>query len=140
MLEKHRLKEKGGVRKQRSRITSLEMENGAALVAHYFADATYEGDLMAQAGVSYTVGREGTDQYGESLAGVQAFTRNHQFAMDISPWDENGKLSPQISPAPRGKPGSAERRVQAYNFRVIATNVPENRLPWPQPDNYDPQR
>jgi hypothetical protein len=140
LLERHRLQEKTGVRKQGSRIVEIVMENGARLAARVFADASYEGDLMAQAGVRYTVGREGIAQYGESLAGVRAVTPHHQFPVPISAYDEQGRLLPEISPEPRGEPGSGDHRVQAYNFRVIATNVPENRVPWPKPDNYDPWR
>jgi hypothetical protein len=105
-----------------------------------FADASYEGDLMAQSKISYTIGREGTAKYDESLAGVRAHTESHQFAVDISAYDENGKLLPGISPEPRGEPGSADKRVQAYNFRVIGTNVPENRIPWEKPEGYDPKQ
>lgn len=140
LLEQHRLKEKSGVRKEKGRILSLTMENGAILQAKYFADASYEGDVMAQAGVAYTTGREGIAQYGESLAGAREVTRSHQFAVDISPRDERGNLLPEISTAPRGEHGSADKRIQAYNFRVIASNVPENRLPWPKPAGYDPRR
>ncbi len=95
---------------------------------------------MAQAEVSYTFGRESVAQYGESLAGVRAHTASHQFAVDIPAKDENGKLLPEVSAEPRGEPGSADKRIQAYNFRVIATNVPENRIPWPKPAGYDPKR
>jgi len=95
---------------------------------------------MAQAKVSYTFGRESNQQYGESLAGVRGVTPSHQFAVDIPARDENGKLLPEISTEPRGEPGSADKRIQAYNFRVIGTNVPENRLPWPKPAGYDPWR
>jgi len=84
LLERHRLQEKTGVRKQCSRIVEIVMENGARLAARVFADASYEGDLMAQAGVRYTVGREGIAQYGESLAGVRAVTPHHQFPVPIS--------------------------------------------------------
>ncbi|NWF84446.1 MAG: FAD-dependent oxidoreductase, partial [Bryobacteraceae bacterium] len=140
VLYKHRLLEKKGVVKQGARIAEVVMENGARFAGKVFADCSYEGDLMAQAGVSYTFGREGVSQYGESLAGVRAHTASHQFAVDIPARDENGRLLPEISPEPRGEPGSADKRIQAYNFRVIATNVPENRLPWPKPDGYDPKR
>ena len=140
LLEEHRLREKTGVRKEGTRIVEITAENGATFRAGVFADSTYEGDLMAQAKVSYTFGRESTEQYGESLAGVRAVTPSHQFAVDIPARDENGKLLPEISAEPRGEPGSADKRIQAYNFRVIATNVPENRLPWPKPAGYDPWR
>lgn len=140
LLERHRLKEKTGVRKQGNRVTELEFENGVRLSAKYFADASYEGDLMAQAGISYTTGREGVSQYGEDLAGVRAYTRSHNFAVDIPARDASGKLLPEVSDEPRGTPGSGDKRIQAYNFRVIATNDPNNRAPWPKPANYDPAR
>jgi hypothetical protein len=140
LMEEHRLREKNGVRKEGARIVEIVAENGSATRAKIFADCSYEGDLMAQAKVSYTVGREGVAQYGESLAGVRAVTPSHQFAVDIPARDENGALLPEVSAEPRGEPGSADKRVQAYNFRVIATTDPENRLPWPKPEGYDPQR
>ncbi|MGJ5818502.1 FAD-dependent oxidoreductase [Paludibaculum fermentans] len=140
LLEHHRLREKDGVKREGSRVTEIVMENGARFRAKVFADATYEGDLMAQSKVTYTYGREGISQYGESLAGVRAVTESHQFAVDIPARDEQGKLLPEVSAEPRGEPGTADKRIQAYNFRVIATNVAENRLPWPKPDGYDPKR
>jgi len=140
VLYKHRLVEKKGVIKQGPRIAEVVMENGARFAGKVFADCSYEGDLMAQAGVSYTFGREGVSQYGESLAGVRAHTASHQFAVDIPAKDEDGKLLPEVSSEPRGEPGSADKRIQAYNFRVIASNVPENRVPWPKPAGYDPKR
>jgi hypothetical protein len=140
LLTGHRMIEKSGVVKQGARMTEILMENGARFKARIFADATYEGDLMAQAKISYTTGREGVAQYGESLAGVRAHTGSHQFAVDIPAHDENGKLLPEISSEPRGEPGSADKRIQAYNFRVIATTVPENRIPWDKPAGYDPKR
>jgi hypothetical protein len=140
VLYGHRLREKTGVLKQGDRVAEVTMENGARFRAKVFADCSYEGDLMAQAGVSYTYGREGQKDYGESLAGVLAHTRNHNFAVDIPARDANGKLLPEISAEPRGEPGSGDKRIQAYNFRVIATKVPANRLPWPKPAKYDPAR
>ena len=140
LLERHRLREKTGVRMEGARIAEITMENGARFQGRIFADTSYEGDLMAQAKVSYTFGRESVQQYGESLAGVRAVTPSHQFAVEIPARGKDGKLLPEVSPEPRGEPGSADKRIQAYNFRVIATNVPQNRLPWPKPENYDPQR
>ncbi len=140
LLEGHRLRETAGVRKEGARIVEIATEVGGAFRGAVFADASYEGDLMAQAKVSYTFGRESTRQYGESLAGVRAVTPSHQFAVDIPARDETGRLLPEISAEPRGEPGSADRRIQAYNFRVIATDLPENRLPWPKPEGYDPRR
>jgi len=140
LIEKQRLKENTGVIKDGAKITEIITENGTHHRARIFADATYEGDLMAQAKVSYTFGRESTQKYGESLAGIRAVTPSHQFAVDIPARDAKGRLLPEISAEPRGEPGAADKRIQAYNFRVIATKVPQNRVAWPKPAGYDPKR
>ena len=136
----HRLRERNGVSKRGTRITAIAMENGAKFAARVFADATYEGDLMAQAGVSYTWGREGTGEYAESLAGVRDRTPKHQFTVQISPYDAAGKLLPEVSPKKKAPSGSPDRKVQAYNFRVCMTKAPENRVLFPQPAGYDAGR
>ena len=135
----HRLKEKNGVRKQGPRVTEVTMENGARFRARIFADASYEGDLMAQAGVSYTWGREGISEYNESLAGVRPRDRNHQFDSPVPARDERGKLLPLIQKGPRGELGAADRKVQAYNFRMILTKDFANRVPFAPPPGYDPK-
>jgi len=136
----HRLRERGGVIKNGARVTDIVMENGVTLRGKIFADASYEGDLMAQAGVSYTWGREGSDEYHESLAGVRERTPLHQFRVKASPLDAAGKLLPEIVPRTGDAVGAADRRVQAYNFRVCMTKAPENRVAWPKPRAYDPAR
>ena len=135
-----RLRERDGVTKSAARIQSITMENGAAYPAKIFADCTYEGDLMAQAGVRYTWGRESSAEYGESLAGVRGETPKHQFLVDIPAYDANRHLLPEISAAPAGEPGSADRKVQAYNFRMILSHDPANQVPYPQPAHYDAAR
>jgi len=140
LLTGQRLREGDGVRREGARLVEIAMEGGRSFRGKVFADCSYEGDLMAQAKVSYTWGRESTAQYGESLAGVRERTPLHQFTVDLSPYGPDGKLLPEIASTPRGAPGSADRRVQAYNFRIIATDNPPNRLPWPKPANYSPQR
>ena len=132
----HRLKEKGGVRKSGTRVTEIVTESGAVFRASVFADASYEGDLMAQAAVSYTWGREGSAEYGESLAGVREHTPLHQFRAAVSPYDAAGKLLPEINPRTSDPVGAADRRVQAYNFRLCMTKVPANRVAWPRPAGY----
>jgi len=140
VLYGHRLRERTGVTKSGAEVREVAMENGARFAGKVFADATYEGDLMAQAKVSYTWGRESTAQYGESLAGVRDKTPKHQFLVNVSPHDGNGKVLLEVNDGPIGKPGEADKKVQAYNFRVIATNEPQNRIPWPKPTGYNPQR
>lgn len=140
LLLRQRLREKTGVVMEGARVAEIITEHGWRFRGKVFVDASYEGDLMAQAKVRYTFGRESTQQYGESLAGVRARTPSHQFPVNIPARDEQGRLLPEISAEPRGEPGSADKRIQAYNFRIAATNVAANRVPWPKPDNYDPAR
>ena len=136
----HRLREKNGVRKSGTRLTELLTENGTSFSARIFADATYEGDLVAQSGVSYTWGREGIKEYNESLAGVRDHTPLHQFRAAISPLDSSGKLLPEITPRSSDPVGAADKRVQAYNFRLCMTKTPENRVAWPKPAGYRAER
>lgn len=135
-----RLREKTGVVKQGNTVTGIVMENGETYRGKVFADCSYEGDLMAQAKVTYTYGRESVSQYGESLAGIRERTPYHQFQVDIPARDAQGNLLPEITTEPRGIAGEADRRIQAYNFRLIATNNPAIRRPWPKPANYDAKR
>lgn len=137
---RQRLRENDGVAKTSTRVTSITTERGDVIEGKVFADCSYEGDLMAQAGVSYTWGREGQHEYGESLAGVRDRTPKHQFTVDVDPYDSAGKLLPFVHAEPAAKAGSADKKVQAYNFRLIATRDPENRIAWPKPLGYDPGR
>jgi hypothetical protein len=136
----HRLRERGGVIKQGTRLIEVRVENGDTFRAKVFVDATYEGDLMARAGVSYTWGREGSAEFGESLAGVREHTPYHQFTVRVSPYGDDGRLLPEVTPRTADPVGAADHRVQAYNFRMCLTNVPENRAPFPRPPGYDPKR
>jgi hypothetical protein len=135
-----RLREKDGVRKTGARIDSVTVEDGSVYRARIFADCSYEGDLMAQAGVSYTWGREGRAEYGESLAGVMEKTPKHQFSLAIKAIGDNGELLPEIERTPLGTPGSADRKVESYNFRLILSDDPANQVAFPKPKGYDPHR
>ncbi|HKY53739.1 MAG TPA: FAD-dependent oxidoreductase [Anaerolineales bacterium] len=140
VFHQHRLKEKDGVNKEGNHLTEIRMETGSVFRAPIFVDASYEGDLMAQAGVSYTFGREGVAQYGESLAGVRPKDPNHQFDFPIPAYDEHRQLLPEIQPGPRGELGVGDRKVQAYNFRMILTMDRKNLVPFPQPPAYNAKR
>ena len=145
VLYGHRLRERTGVTKDpgdATRVTRIAMENGAAFAGAIFVDASYEGDLMAQAKVTYTYGRESSAQYGESLAGVRDRTPLHQFLVSVPAHlkGTSGALLPEINPAPKAASGSADRLVQAYNYRLCMTKVPENRVPFPKPRGYDASR
>jgi hypothetical protein len=135
-----RLKEKGGVQMHGRKLTALITEDGHTWTGKIFADCSYEGDVMAQAGITYVVGREGIAEFGESLAGVRPDTPKHQFLWKISAFDDNHKLLPEIDPGPLGPGGSADKHVQAYNFRLILTDDPANLMPWTKPVGYDASR
>lgn len=138
------LDRENGVKTRNGRIVSIRTLAGDTYRAKMFIDATYEGDLMAAAGVPYHVGRESTAQYGEQWNGVQTGVLHHRhyFMADISPYrvpgDPASGLLPRISPEPPGEYGAADRRVQAYCYRMCLTRHPENRVPFPKPDGYDP--
>jgi S-formylglutathione hydrolase FrmB len=133
-----RLREKSGVTKASTRIRSITTEDGAVFAAGVYIDASYEGDLIAQAGVTYTVGREAASEYGEALAGVRATAMNHQFLVPLSPYDAGERLLPEISTEKRAAPRSRDRKVSAYNFRLCLTQEPANQVPFPKPARYDP--
>ena len=140
-----RLDLQGGVRKQASRITSIRTESGKVFAGRMFLDATYEGDLMAKAGVGYHVGREANSVYGETLNGVQTkHATKHQFTRPVDPYRSAGDpasgLLPGLHSGPPGAEGSGDKRVQAYNFRLCLTDAADNRQPIPQPPGYDPSR
>ncbi len=134
-----------GVTMQRGHITAITMLSGKVFRGRMFIDATYEGDLMAAAGVTYTVGREGNEQYNESLNGVQTHNaRSHQFKNNVSayvvPGDSTSGLLPRVHDDSPGIEGSGDHRLQAYNYRMCLTRVKENRVPFPKPNGYDPQQ
>lgn len=163
-LESSRLVE---VDKRGTEICSITLDNpkGEKIFAKCFIDASYEGDLMAFSGVSYTVGREGKDMYGESLAGVREnpprfyrqedftepcpcvggnfkahYLHDTRFGADISAVDSKGSLLFGVCPPLKEPFGSADKLVQAYNFRITATRRADIKVPWPKPSDYNPSR
>ncbi len=131
-----------GVKKEGGRIVSIRTMDGKTYRGKMFIDATYEGDLMAAAGVSYHVGRESMAQYGEKWAGVQTGVLHHRHhfgavKQPISPYvvpgDPKSGVLPRISTEPPGEYGAADKKVQAYCFRMCLTQVPENRVAFPKP-------
>lgn len=132
------------VDKRDGKIAQITMENGNVFRAGVFIDATYEGDLMAKAGVSYHVGRESNSVYRETWNGIQFGSPHHTFQAWVDPYVREGKpdsglLHGICADAP-GIQGQGDRSVQAYNFRICLTNKPDNRVPFPSPPGYDPDR
>jgi len=139
------------VKKEQGYIREIEVNDPLAptpqtakkIQAKMFIDCSYEGDLMAKAGVSYTVGREANSQYNETYNGVQ-LREKHQFPDGIDPYKIPGKpesgLIWGVSNGTLDPQGSGDKKVQAYNFRLCLTSNPDNLIPITQPDNYDPAK
>ncbi|MFC0524706.1 FAD-dependent oxidoreductase [Pontibacillus salicampi] len=130
--------------KENSDIQEIYMQDGNRYIADIFVDATYEGDLLAKAGVSYTVGREANSIYQELYNGIQFGSPHHKFEKWIDPYvvegvPESGVLPGITEKDPRllGYNGQGDKRIQAYTFRVCLTNEPVNREPIPKPIHYD---
>lgn len=153
LIYSQRLNRKSGVKKTEGKIVSIQMESGQIYQSKIFIDATYEGDLMATSGVSYTVGRESNSQYGESLNGVQANNvslalkktismnaAHHNFIEGVDPYIKKGDpksgLLPFINPGKPGVDGVGDDKIQAYCYRMTLTNHPDNRIPFSKPPGY----
>lgn len=134
------------VEKSGTRITSLATTDGRQFRGRIFIDATYEGDLLAAAGVSFTLGREANSQYGETVNGIQGPALKPaagKFDVPLDPFKTPG--DPASGPLPYllqdgelGSIGVADRRIQSYNYRLCLTDRPKNRLPIAPPANFDP--
>jgi hypothetical protein len=138
------LDRESGIELKHGKILSIRMLNGNKYRGKVFIDATYEGDLMAAAGVNYHIGREANSVYNEEWNGVQTevFHHGHHFGdMNISPYvipgDSSSGILPRISTEYPGEKGVGDHRVQAYCFRMCLTNVEENRVSFERPENYD---
>jgi hypothetical protein len=146
------------VQKEGKRIVALRLDSGKIIRGRMFIDATYEGDLMAQAPVPYHIGRESNRTYGEALNGVQVKNAtHHQFVKNVDPYwkpgDPTSGLIPGVhagspytpstassiisGPGQAAADGAGDQRIQAYNFRLCATDRAANRRPWPRPAGYD---
>lgn len=135
-----------GVRKSGGAIRSIQTLAGRTYRGKMFIDATYEGDLMAAAGVTYHVGRESRAAYGEQWNGVQTGVLHHRHHFGVLPsplspyrlpGDPSSGVLPRISREPPGDYGAADKRVQAYCYRLCLTDHPENRVPFTPPAVYD---
>jgi hypothetical protein len=127
--------------KDGSRIVGIRTDRSRSFYGRTFIDATYEGDLLAAAGVSWTVGREANAEYGETLSGVQTRRAiHHQFVKGVDPYVTPGEpasgLLPGIDASGPGEEGAKDHRIQAYCFRMCLTDHPENRLPFVKPAHY----
>jgi len=143
------LERRDGVRMEGPRIRSITTLDGRTFAGRMFIDATYEGDLMAAAKVDYHVGREANRVYEETWNGVQTGVLHHHHHFGVLdrpvdpnrvPGDPSSGLLPRISADPPGTKGEGDHRIQAYCFRMCLTDVAENRVPFPKPEEYDPDQ
>ncbi|NND05649.1 MAG: FAD-dependent oxidoreductase [Saprospiraceae bacterium] len=156
LVTKKKLDRQNGVEKMDGHIVSITMLTGEKYKGQMFIDATYEGDLMAAAGVSYTVGRESNATYKETLNGVHLRITdttmtgyparnqfNHNFVPGVDPYivqgDPNSGLLPHINPDGPGRHGAGDKKVQAYCYRMCLTDDAENRIPFEKPAGYNEQ-
>lgn len=134
----------GGVEKSGESVRALRTTDGRTFGGKVFVDASYEGDLLAECGVSFVTGREANRDFDETLNGVQnARSVVHQFDLDVDPYNVPGQplsgLLPNIEPGPADNDGDGDDRIQAYNFRLCMTTREDLRVPFAKPTTYDPR-
>ena len=138
----HRLLEvPDAVRKSNTEITEFRTKSGTVFRAKVFIDATYEGDLLARAGVTTVIGREPNARYDETKNGIRSTNTYRQFEVVVDPYRQPGKLSSgliaTIQNEPLGTPGAGDERIQAYCYRMCLTQDSTNQRPFVRPAYYD---
>ncbi|KAJ3545925.1 hypothetical protein NM208_g2265 [Fusarium decemcellulare] len=136
------LRENDAVNRNESGIRAIRLENGDTISGKVFVEASYEGDLLAAAGITWARGREASTVYGESLAGVRGETLYRQIDVDVDPYVKPGEPSSGllygISDEPFGNPGDGDLHLQSYSYRLPLTDDPDNLVPFSEPEGYDP--
>lgn len=132
------------VKRAGGRISAMTLDDAGEIAARVFIDASYEGDVMALAGVRYAVGREAASRFGETLNGVRGETPEHQFRVQVDPYrrpgDPHSGLIPCVQEGAPGVAGEGDGIIQAYNFRLCLTRREDQRVPIAPPAAYDPWR
>lgn len=141
VIIKSRLAPRDAIDKHAANIQAMHLENGTTISGKIFVEASYEGDLLDAASISWTHGRESTSTYSESLAGVRAETSYCQIDVDVDPYvvpgDSSSGLLYGISDEPFGTPGDGDKHLQSYSYRIPLTDEPANRVPFTEPPGYD---
>jgi hypothetical protein len=138
---KGRLDLKNGAAMEGQRITAVRLEDGRKVGGKMFIDASYEGDLLAAAGVTFTVGREGNNQYNETVNGITEPGRANNITVDVDPYlvegDPDSGLLPGVNPFDPADIGKEDHRLQSYCFRTCLTDAPDNLVEIEKPANYE---
>ena len=119
-----------------NRITQITMQNGSIFRAKEFIDTTYEGDLIAAAGVTFTWGREAITNYNESLAGIRSLGGTYNYDPYVVPANPASGLLPLVQTNTGGNVGDGDKRLQTYNFRLCLTQNATNKIAIIAPANY----
>ncbi|MFI8687579.1 FAD-dependent oxidoreductase [Rossellomorea sp. NPDC077527] len=128
------------------KIQRINMEDGMVYEGSYFVDASYEGDIMAMANVSYSVGRESNATYKETYNGVRFGEQHHKFEVSVDPYVKEGDPKSGLlfgvteQEECSRENGQGDHRIQAYNFRICLTTDPDKRMSFPKPPTYDPDK
>jgi hypothetical protein len=137
---KGRLDLRNGAARDGARISTIRLDDGRIIRGKMFIDASYEGDLLAAARVSFVTGREANSEFDEKANGITGPLPKNQLPKGIDPHvvagDPSSGLLPGVNREMGGQPGEADHRFQAYCYRMVLTDVPENRLPVPKPETY----
>lgn len=138
---KGRLDLKKGVMMDGKRISKIVLEGGDSIEGEMFIDASYEGDLLPLAGVTFTIGREANAKYGETGNGITGVAKKNQLPKGIDPYvvkgDASSGLLAGVNPDMGGEVGDGDDKLQAYCYRMVLTDAPENRIMIEKPKNYN---
>jgi hypothetical protein len=130
-----------GVEKDGTKITKIHLEDGSSVAGKMFIDASYEGDLLPPAGVSFMVGRESNSEYDETGNGITGVAKKNQLPKGIDPYriagDPESGLLAGVNPGMGGEVGEGDDKLQAYCYRMVLTDVEGNRVMIAKPENYD---
>ncbi len=126
------------ISKENQKIKTISTDRGYKYKAKMFVDSSYEGDLLAAAGVEYSIGRESVHEYKESLAGRAKISGTNQWSPDINPYDEHGRALPGVSDNGLIIAGESDDQIMAYNYRPCLSKDPKNQIEFPRPNGYNP--
>ncbi len=136
-----RLDLESGTTMDGQRIIKMHLEDGRRIRGKMFIDGSYEGDLMAAAGVTFTVGREANSKYDETVNGITLPVHQNNITEAVDPYmvpgDPDSGLLPGVNPYDEADVGKGDHRLQSYCYRVCLTNAPDNMVPISQPEGYD---
>lgn len=119
-------------------VAAAKINDNLQIKSKIFIDASYDGELMARAGVSNRIGRESVIDYNENLAGVRPYDNITPISPFVVPDDPKSGLLALVENDHGKQQGAGDQYTQAYNFRFYVTSDPARRIEITPPDNYNP--